>query len=209
MRNALLLLGPTGVGKTPLGDALERDGLAGQRCHHFDFGAQLRAVNAGHARPEGLTDADRAFVRKVLTTGALLENETFYIAERILRGFMARRCRGEHDLIVMNGLPRHVDQARDVDRLVDIRTVVQLACSPDVAAARIRLNSGGDRTGRTDDALPAIERKIALFQSRTLPLLDHYKSRGVYMAIVSVGVSTTPRDVVRHLEREYPLEGDS
>jgi hypothetical protein len=43
---ALLLLGPTGAGKTPLGDWLEAHGLWGRPCHHFDFGANLRAVVA-------------------------------------------------------------------------------------------------------------------------------------------------------------------
>lgn len=41
---AVLLLGSTGSGKTPLGDLIERRGLRGVRCLHFDFGVNLRKI---------------------------------------------------------------------------------------------------------------------------------------------------------------------
>ena len=44
---AVVLLGPTGSGKTPLGEWLEAKGLGGRRCHHFDFGTRLRRVATG------------------------------------------------------------------------------------------------------------------------------------------------------------------
>jgi len=37
---AILLIGPTGSGKTPLGDWLQAYGFCGHRCHRFDFGAK-------------------------------------------------------------------------------------------------------------------------------------------------------------------------
>ena len=43
-RRAIVLLGPTGSGKTPLGDLIERCGLWGAPCLHFDFGACLRSI---------------------------------------------------------------------------------------------------------------------------------------------------------------------
>ena len=43
---AVLLVGPTGCGKSPLGQLLERLGLKGMRCLHFDFGKRLRKINA-------------------------------------------------------------------------------------------------------------------------------------------------------------------
>ncbi|MCX7427258.1 MAG: hypothetical protein NTW96_16720 [Planctomycetia bacterium] len=48
--DAMLLLGPTGSGKTPLGDLLERRGLGGRRCVHFDFGAHLRRIVKHYAQ---------------------------------------------------------------------------------------------------------------------------------------------------------------
>ena len=78
MLQAILLLGPTGAGKTPLGDWLDQNGLWQRPGHHFDFGANLRAVVA--AGPSDLFAEDEIeFLKRVLTWGALLENESFYL----------------------------------------------------------------------------------------------------------------------------------
>ena len=42
---AVLILGSTGSGKTPLGEYIEQNGLNGIKCHHFDFGACLRRIS--------------------------------------------------------------------------------------------------------------------------------------------------------------------
>ncbi|MBM4144361.1 MAG: hypothetical protein FJ225_12335 [Lentisphaerae bacterium] len=197
---AFLLLGPTGAGKTPLGDLLARRGFAGRRCFHFDFGAQLRAVGASGAPPAGFPAADVAVVRRALAEGRLLENDTFHVAERILRAFIAACGARPEDAIVMNGLPRHAGQAAGVDRLLRVETVVLLDCGPDVAAARIALDSGGDRGGRTDDSPAGIGRRIALFQARTPPLLDHYRAKGVRIIPISVTVPMKAEDMLAVLE---------
>lgn len=184
--DAILLVGPTGSGKTPLGDWLQTHGLGGRACRHFDFGAHLRAGT-------GLTAAEQEFVRRVLATGALLENETFYIAEKILRAFMAGH---EGEWLVLNGLPRHVGQAVALERLVNVVAVVQLQADAATIRERLRRNSGGDRAGRVDDDLALVERKLATFARRTLPLVEHYRRRGVPVLPVTVGVATSPKEMV-------------
>ncbi|KKK95445.1 hypothetical protein LCGC14_2672750, partial [marine sediment metagenome] len=130
-RGGILLLGPTGSGKTPLGELLERDGLWARRCHHFDFGRQLRRIVAAGGGG-GFTEQDMSVLRRVLRTGALLEDEHFHIAEKILRAFIESRNPGADDLIVLNGLPRHAGQARDIKAIVAIGSVVHLSCTPEV-----------------------------------------------------------------------------
>jgi adenylate kinase len=190
---ALLLVGPTGSGKTPLGRFLEQHGLDGRACFHFDFGENLRRVTAG-GHPS-VSEADRRFLANVLHSGALLENETFYLAETILSAFIKDRQVGEEDLLLLNGLPRHVDQARDTDRLVNIQALVHLVCTPEGVCCRIAENTGKDRSGRTDDTPEEIERKLAIFNRRTLPLIDYYRGRGVRICVVEVTVDTTPADM--------------
>ena len=198
-REAILLLGPTGAGKTPLGDALEAAGLRGRRCVHFDFGRNLRrACEAGGAF--GLNGEDAAHVRQLLRDGLLLEDERFNIAIGILAGFLAERAVQPADLLIMNGLPRHAGQARDLAPFLDVRRVVHLRATPEVVFERIRLNSGGDRTGRADDSPGEIAGKVRLFEKRTLPLLDHYRAVGVIVTGVTIEVHTTAQDVVRELE---------
>jgi adenylate kinase len=198
MKNeAILLLGPTGSGKTPLGDCLAEGGLFGRRCVHFDFGARLRHV-AEHGGKR-LTAGDVAYVQCVLTDGALLEDDTFHIARTILENFMEELGVGTQDLVVLNGLPRHAGQARDMGEVLDVILVVALECTAEIVHERIEQNSGGDRTERTDDSVAEIARKLDIYAARTHPLLDHYRAKGTQCRRVPIGVETTPSDILKAL----------
>ncbi len=199
---ALLLLGPTSSGKTPLGKLLERDGIWGQRCFHFDFGQRMRHIAADEIVVPGLSDDDLAIIKNALATGALLEDHQFHIAAAILLGFIESERITENDFIVLNGLPRHVGQARDIGKAVSVKGVISLACSPEVVHERIESNSGGDRSGRSDDSLPEIARKLELFRKRTIPLLDHYRSEGIRIHEVVIENHTVPLDILVQLEKE-------
>ena len=225
---AILLLGPTGSGKTPLGECLAARGLRGRPCRHFDFGEQLRQVAAAEPPPPGFSPEEADFLRGVLERGALLENRHFPLAEKILRAFLKgemgtgsvaqRRCpspfppddngdrhvepRGLSEpvpIIVLNGLPRHVDQARDVAGLLDVREVVVLHCPANVVLARIASNAGGDRTGRPDDAEVAVRDKLELFARRTAPLVAFYRAAGASVRTIEVARATTPEEILAAL----------
>ena len=207
-RRAILLIGPTGAGKTPLGELLEREGLWGRRCRHFDFGQRMRRIVAGDAAAAGgLAPADVEFLRDVLRTGALLEDEHFHIAEKVLRAFLAERRAAARGLVVLNGLPRHAGQADDVAGIVDVRAVIELACPPDVVLARICHNAGGDRAGRGDDDEPAVRGKLETYRGRTALLLDHYRRHGAAVLTVDVTAGTSAQDVRDALQRRPTPEG--
>ncbi|MDY6905761.1 MAG: nucleoside monophosphate kinase [Thermodesulfobacteriota bacterium] len=191
--NAILIVGPTGAGKTPLGEYLEQNGLRGRFCCHFDFGEQLR--RAAVEEHPALSIEDRRFLVHVLETGALLENRHFYIAEAILREFARQQMTRQDSVLVMNGLPRHVDQAGDVGRIAAIKAVIQLECTAQTVCDRIAGNTGKDRCGRTDDDLDAIRNKLEIFNTRTLPLVDHYEKQGVPVHRVAVACHTTPDEI--------------
>ncbi len=197
---ALLLIGQTGSGKTPLGETCELNGLWGKKCAHFDFGELLRQVAANLEKPPFLTSEDMDIITKSLETGTLLENETFYIARNIITAFVGIRKMGPDDILLLNGLPRHLGQAEDVDSFLDIKKVIHLKCNPEVIYERIRLDSGGDREGRTDDSMEEIESKLELFNERTLPLLDHYRSKGVSINQLEVSVETSAEDLYLHID---------
>ncbi|HUT61258.1 MAG TPA: nucleoside monophosphate kinase [Phycisphaerae bacterium] len=200
---AILLIGPTGAGKTPLGDLLEARGLWGRRCRHFDFGRQLRAAAAAETPPAHLTDADVEAIRGALA-GALLADEQFPIAARILRVFLAGCDVGPDDWIVLNGLPRHIGQARDLAPLVDVRAVVELACSADVVLRRVRTDAGGDRAGRPDDQAAAVRERFRTYAQRTAPLVDHYRRLGARIHTIEVGPATSADDILTALATGPP-----
>ena len=211
MREAILLIGPTGSGKTPLGEALEARGLWDRACRHFDFGRQLRHVAAGAEVARNLSPEDVRFVRSVLQEGALLEDSDFHIAERLLEGFLAESepavapCSDSRlPRIVLNGLPRHIGQARRIDQRLAVRTVVRLDCPAEVVLKRIASNAGGDRSGRTDDDVAAVRARIDLFERRTAPLVEHYRNRGAAVLTVAIAWATTAEDARRELDRRSP-----
>lgn len=197
--DAMLLIGPTGAGKSPLGDHIQQRGLCGKRCHHFDFGQQLRAIAAADDPPEAFTSSEHCFVRDLLEKALLLETEHFPIAEKIVAAFLRGRQYEQGDLIVLNGLPRHVGQARDMDEIVTVRTVVVLECSSTVVRKRIRKNTGGDRAGRDDDNQKLIEKKLGIFRERTEPLIGHYRAAGSALVRIEVAAEATADHVYAEL----------
>ena len=198
----LLLLGPTGSGKTPLGEILEKRGLAGRTCHHFDFGAELRAA-AGFGGGDNLEAAERETIWRVLRDGVLLEDPQFPIALKILSGFISRRGVRENEIIVLNGLPRHLGQAQGIAGLVDISAVVLLEADPSTIRGRIGQDSGGDRAGRADDSAEEIDSKTALFNRRTRPLAAHYGAAGRPILTLEVRLATTAETMWYRLEKFY------
>ncbi len=176
--HAMLLLGPTGVGKTPFGCCLERNGLSGRRCLHLDFGHELRTIAVQAVPPDGFSLEEQSFIRDVLEKGLLLENEHFPIAEKVVDAFLRRKGFGRGDIVVLNGLPRHKDQAKDIEKKMEVRGVVVLECSAEDIFERIRYNAGGDRLGRPDDSIEMIRKKLAIFHARTAPLVSHYAKAG-------------------------------
>lgn len=190
--DGILLVGPTGAGKSPLGDLLAQSRIRGKRCFHFDFGENLRGIAAGEKSSKTFSQDDLKIVEAALTKGVLLENESFHIASKILNSFMQDLSVAEQDWLILNGLPRHIGQANDTDRLVNISAILSLECTPEVTHARIIRNTGGDRTHRTDDSLEGVQAKLKTFQERTFPLLKHYTNKGVPVHQISVGVETSP-----------------
>ena len=197
---AILLVGPTASGKTPLGDYMEKKKFRGTRCVHFDFGANLRQIAHEGDAGKLLSDEDVTTVIYALKSGALLEDENFHIAKDILLSFARRRHVKEGDFIVLNGLPRHVGQATAIEELVDIQTVICLQCATWAIAERIRRDSGGDRGERLDDTPSEIACKLRVYEKRTIPLLDHYRRKGVSVIDVKIKPDTTPENIVAELK---------
>ena len=199
--HAILLLGPTGSGKTPLGSYIEKKGIRDKRCFHFDFGSELRNISDANVIPLQFTKYDVDYIAKVLKEVALLENETFYIAEKILNSFITKNSITSNDIILLNGLPRHVGQAKDVDSIVTIKLVIYLDCSFEVIKERVQLNIGGDRSDRTDDSIEEIKKKLEIFHDRISPMLQYYKKKKIPIKKVSISVNTNPDEILRCLNK--------
>lgn len=195
---ALLLIGPTGSGKTPLGEALERCGLRGRRCVHLDFGALLRSA-AQDPQDYQLDDEEHAFINKVLNEGLLLEDDRYPLAEKMFKIFFSLRSIGPEALLILNGFPRHLGQARSLESIVAVRELVVLECSPEAVLRRIDSNVARDRSGRSDDRREMIEKKLDLYRQRTEPLIEHYSQQHAEITRVQVTEEDTGESLYRAL----------
>ncbi len=195
LRKSILMLGPTGVGKSPLGDRLEKNGIKGKRCFHFDFGRELRDIARPGTPPEGFKEKDVSFIRDVLENGSLLEDEHFHIAEKIICRFLRSRGVQREDVLILNGLPRHTEQARDMSAIVEVMSLVVLECGAGEVRKRIRQNTGRDRTGRADDSIVMVRKKLDIFSARTAPLIEYYSDRGCSVLKIKTTALSTPENV--------------
>ncbi|WP_022852773.1 adenylate kinase family protein [Thermodesulfatator atlanticus] len=200
----ILLLGPTGVGKSPLGDLLEEKGLYGYRFLHFDFGRELRAIAKGALR-EDILPSERIFIRKVLEEGLLFEDEHFPLVEKIFLGFLKHKG-ARDEILIMNGLPRHVGQAQKLASRVNIPLVLVIEASFEEILERIHRNTGGDRQGRDDDYIELIYKKWQTYKNRTRPLRSYYQAQGAEVLKILVGRFTKPHETLSLLKEQLPCE---
>lgn len=197
--HTVLLLGPTGVGKSPLGDLIARYGFLGRKCHHLDFGSELRRAVSGGISSEPYSSDELAFIHGVLERGLLLENEHFSLAKKIISLFLKRVGFSSEQILLLNGIPRHDGQARDMERMTRMHAVIVLACPAKEIFRRIRDNVGGDRTERSDDSVELIEKKLKIFAERTTPLIRYYEKQGAIIYRFGVSGTMTPADAYQKI----------
>jgi adenylate kinase len=196
--DAVLLIGPTGSGKSPLGGILESRGFLGRRSHHLDFGSELRSIASGIGS-SSYTQEEQEFIIGVLDRGLLLENEHFLLAKKIIGQFLERSRYRTGNILVLNGIPRHEGQAKDVASIAAVHSLVVLDCSVESVLLRIRGNTGGDRTGRVDDEYALIEKKLRIFEERTAPLIEHYQKAGRRIYRIDINERTTTGSAYQRL----------
>ena len=207
---ATILIGPTGSGKTPLGELIAARGLPDGPYVHFDFGHQLRLINRGEGAAHALRPSDRQTIAEVLSTGRLLKPEEGHMATQILRWFLdtARQGTAPKTLkLILNGLPRTVEQATLLESLVHVERVVLLECDFPIVWERIQKNTGGDRTGRQDDTLELVRFKFEQYLAETKPLVDYYANRQVPIFRIAIDAGTSPDQLYQVLR--HTLEQDS
>jgi len=160
----LLLFGAPGVGKGTQGKMLgSRPGL-----HHLSSGDVFRSLD-----PE--SEMGRTFLL-YSNRGELVPDElTIQIVGDDIAARVSRGCydpRG--DLLVLDGIPRNVNQARLMDPLIDVLLVIHLTCK-DPTPLIERLSKRAAKQGRPDDAREdVIRRRIEVYEQETAPMLAHY-----------------------------------
>jgi adenylate kinase len=107
------------------------------------------------------------------------------------------------DLLVLDGIPRNVNQAKLLDKHINVLLIIHLVC-PDKEEMIKRLRRRALKENRIDDAKEEVIRKRwQVYERETFPVLDYY-SKGTIREVDATG---SPARVLEHiLESVVPVQ---
>jgi adenylate kinase len=110
--------------------------------------------------------------------------------------------RPDVELLVLDGIPRNVEQCKALDKHIEVLRVVHLS-APSVDEMVDRLKGRALKEGRADDAdASVIRRRFEVYDQETSPMLGYYDA-SLVSEVVAVGL---PAEILMHvLESIVPV----
>jgi len=100
-----------------------------------------------------------------------------------------------HDTLVLDGIPRNVNQAQMLSNTLEVKAVFYLSCA-DQSKMIERLQRRALRENRLDDAnLEVITRRLETYERETKPVLDYYGEEVVH----TIDAAQPPLNVLRKI----------
>jgi adenylate kinase len=161
----ILMLGPQGCGKGTQAKRIS----ATYGIPHISTGEMLREMK------ELPTDVGRE-LKEVMDRGDLVNDELMVrlIEDRLSRGDTLGG-------FILDGFPRTMSQAESLDVLLrDLGRNLDVVFDLQVADHQVlidRMVRRAAEEGRSDDTPEAMERRLALYERETAPLIDYYRTR--------------------------------
>jgi adenylate kinase len=92
--------------------------------------------------------------------------------------------------IILDGFPRNVAQAEALEKLMtslNKETTLLIDLHVDKQELIDRLLKRGETSGRSDDNLDTIKKRLEVYENKTAPVSDFYKNKNKYAAINGMG----------------------
>lgn len=189
----ILLFGAPGAGKGTQGKILGQ--VPG--FYHLSCGEVFRTLDMS-------TDLGRTFMQ-YSSKGLLVPDDV--TVKMWHQNMHARTVLSDYkpnaDVLVLDGIPRNVNQARLLEKHIHVLQIIHLVC-PDKEEMIKRLRRRALKENRIDDAKEEVIRKRwSVYEKETFPVLAHY-STGVIREVDATG---SPARVLQHiLECVVPVQ---
>lgn len=171
----LVLFGAPGSGKgTQSAKIIDKYGL-----YHISTGDVLRDHIARHTDLGRLAD-------KYISKGQLIPDAVMI---EILDNVLEEKAGGKNG-VVFDGFPRTIAQAEALEKLLKKRGAkIDGVIGLEVEEEELikRMLQRGRETGRTDDNLETITRRLEVYRESTKPLKDYYAELGLYLSVDGQG----------------------
>lgn len=161
---AALVFGVPGAGKGTQGEILTR--VPG--FFHLSSGVIFRKLDTN--------SEEGRIIREYSARGELAPDD---IVIRIWHSWLqaqraADRFRPAEHLLLLDGIPRNINQCKMLERHVDVKVVVHLMCADEEAMIE-RIRRRAILEDRPDDASESvIRRRFAVYREETEPVLKYY-----------------------------------
>ena len=103
------------------------------------------------------------------------DDVTIRVWKQFIKGMeMVNQFHPENEILILDGIPRSVGQARLLEQTIDVAKVIHLQCA-DMSKMVERLRRRALRENRFDDANDeVIKRRLEIYERDTAPVLDFY-----------------------------------
>jgi len=166
-----LLFGAPGSGKGTQGKTLGSI----PRFYHCPCGDVFRSIDTR-------SNVGKAFL-EYSSKGQLVPDEITVELwkEAIEAAVDGHKFKPDIDTLVLDGIPRNVNQAKIMEALIDVERVFHLSC-PNRETLFSRLKKRALKDNRLDDANEeVIQRRLAIYEEESKPVLEHYSKDRVCM----------------------------
>jgi len=168
----IFIVGGPGSGKgTQCAKMVEKYGLS-----HLSSGDLLRdEVQSGSTRGSQLT--------KIMESGQLVPLEV--VLDLIKEAMLKEFSKGSHGFLI-DGYPREVKQGVQFEsEIMEAALVIYFEVSGETMTQR--LLGRAKTSGRVDDNIETIKKRLDTFYKQTEPVVDHYKKQGKLVQVKAEG----------------------
>jgi adenylate kinase len=177
-----LILGAPGSGKGTQGKVLG----AIPRFHHLACGDVFRSLDT--RTPLGQKFVEYSSRGELVPDDVTVQLWNANVKQRV----DSHMFKPEIDFLVLDGIPRNVEQARFMEPHIEVLKVFHLSC-PDRTELARRLRKRALKDNRFDDANETvIQNRFATYEAETKPILDYYAGD----RIVQIDASQPPAKVL-------------